>query len=160
MSLLKGKFAVVTGAASARGLGKATAKLFAEHEATGRIDVAKDAVVPVADLPRQPGPEKIAPVFSLAGGDIGYIDDLDQNKGVRNRRFLPHDFFHMVLKRPRVGQTSQRIRSCCLLSFPCLFPGPRFAAQEDEQAHDHRQTNGGGAYCPAPECAYEQCVID
>ena len=37
MSLLKGKFAVVTGAASARGLGKATAKLFAEHEATVAI---------------------------------------------------------------------------------------------------------------------------
>lgn len=37
MSLLKGKFAVVTGAASARGLGKATAKLFAEHGATVAI---------------------------------------------------------------------------------------------------------------------------
>lgn len=37
MSLLKRKFAVVTGAASARGLGKATAKLFAEHGATVAI---------------------------------------------------------------------------------------------------------------------------
>lgn len=37
MSLLKGKFAIVTGAASARGLGKATAKLFAEHGATVAI---------------------------------------------------------------------------------------------------------------------------
>ena len=37
MSLLKGKFAVVTGAASARGLGKATAKLFTEHGATVAI---------------------------------------------------------------------------------------------------------------------------
>ncbi|WP_137134708.1 SDR family oxidoreductase [Rhizobium sp. FKY42] len=37
MSLLKGKSAVVTGAASARGLGKATAKLFAEHGATVAI---------------------------------------------------------------------------------------------------------------------------
>ena len=37
MSLLKGKFAVVTGAASARGLGKATARLFADHGATVAI---------------------------------------------------------------------------------------------------------------------------
>ncbi|MBV7377559.1 SDR family NAD(P)-dependent oxidoreductase [Maritimibacter dapengensis] len=34
MGLLKDKFAIVTGAASARGLGKATAKAFADHGAT------------------------------------------------------------------------------------------------------------------------------
>jgi NAD(P)-dependent dehydrogenase (short-subunit alcohol dehydrogenase family) len=37
VGLLDGKFAIVTGAASARGLGKATAKLFAEHGATVAI---------------------------------------------------------------------------------------------------------------------------
>lgn len=37
MGLLQGKFAIVTGAASARGLGKATARLFAEHGATVAI---------------------------------------------------------------------------------------------------------------------------
>ncbi|MBW9080617.1 SDR family oxidoreductase [Rhizobium pusense] len=37
MGLLKNKFAIVTGAASARGLGKATARLFAEHGATVAI---------------------------------------------------------------------------------------------------------------------------
>lgn len=44
MSLLKGKCAVVTGAASARGLGKATARMFAEHGATVAIlDLDADA---------------------------------------------------------------------------------------------------------------------
>ena len=37
MGLLEGKFAIVTGAASPRGLGKATARLFAEHGATVAI---------------------------------------------------------------------------------------------------------------------------
>lgn len=44
MSLLKDKYAVVTGAASARGLGKATARMFAEHGATVAIlDLDADA---------------------------------------------------------------------------------------------------------------------
>lgn len=36
-ALLEGNFAVITGAASRRGLGKATARLFAEHGATVAI---------------------------------------------------------------------------------------------------------------------------
>ena len=53
MGLLDGKFAIVTGAASPRGLGKATAKLFAEHGATVAIlDLnAEQAQAAADDLP-------------------------------------------------------------------------------------------------------------
>ena len=53
MGLLDSKFAIVTGAASPRGLGKATAKLFAEHGATVAIlDLNEDqAKAAAADLP-------------------------------------------------------------------------------------------------------------
>ena len=53
MGLLSGKFAIVTGAASPRGLGKATSKLFAEQGATVAIlDLNEDqAKAAAADLP-------------------------------------------------------------------------------------------------------------
>lgn len=53
MGLLDNKIAIVTGAASARGLGKATARLFAEHGATVIITDLKegDAAAAAADLP-------------------------------------------------------------------------------------------------------------
>ena len=53
MRLLTGRIAIVTGAASQRGLGKATAMLFAEHGATVAItDLnADDAASAAADLP-------------------------------------------------------------------------------------------------------------
>jgi NAD(P)-dependent dehydrogenase (short-subunit alcohol dehydrogenase family) len=52
MGLLDGKFAVITGAASPRGLGKATARLFAEHGATvALLDLSKaQAVEAASDL--------------------------------------------------------------------------------------------------------------
>lgn len=53
MGLLDGKIAIITGAASPRGLGKATARLFAEHGATVVItDLDADQVAAAAaDLP-------------------------------------------------------------------------------------------------------------
>ncbi len=53
MRLLTGKIAIVTGAASPRGLGKATAMLFAEHGATVAITDLNvdDAASAAADLP-------------------------------------------------------------------------------------------------------------
>jgi NAD(P)-dependent dehydrogenase (short-subunit alcohol dehydrogenase family) len=92
MSLLKGKFAVVTGAASARGLGKATAKLFAEHGATIAIlDLdAEAARAAAADL----GPDHIGLACNVtdkaacdaAAGELlkrwGRIDILVNNAGI------------------------------------------------------------------------------
>lgn len=49
MSLLKGQYAIITGAASPRGLGKAIAQLFSEHGATVAIlDLNKDAAAAAA----------------------------------------------------------------------------------------------------------------
>lgn len=64
MGLLQGRFAIVTGAASPRGLGKATARLFADHGATVAIldldaDAAKRAA---ADL----GPSHIGLACNVA----------------------------------------------------------------------------------------------
>ena len=53
MELLKGKTAVITGAASPRGLGKATAMLFAEHGARVVILDVTGAEDAAADLPGQ-----------------------------------------------------------------------------------------------------------
>ena len=91
-ALLQGKFAVITGAASKRGLGKATARLFAEHGATVAIldldeTAAKEAA---ADL----GPQHIGMacnVTDLEGARVaidaliakwGQIDILVNNAGI------------------------------------------------------------------------------
>ncbi|ODC04579.1 short-chain dehydrogenase [Terasakiispira papahanaumokuakeensis] len=65
MSLLAGKFAVITGAASANGLGQATARLFAEHGAT----------VAILDLDQQAS-EKAAQ--ALGNQHIGLACDVTQ----------------------------------------------------------------------------------
>lgn len=92
MILLEGKFAVITGAASRRGLGKATARLFAEHGATvallGRnADRAADAA---ADI----GPQHVGlecdvtdrdAVVDVLGGLVerwGQVDILFNNAGI------------------------------------------------------------------------------
>ncbi|MFC0201099.1 SDR family NAD(P)-dependent oxidoreductase [Paracoccus rhizosphaerae] len=93
MGLLDGKFAIVTGAASARGLGKATARLFAEHGATVAI-LDLDATAAQAAADDLPGTGHLG----LAGdvtdldacraaadrlaGDWGRIDILVNNAGI------------------------------------------------------------------------------
>jgi NAD(P)-dependent dehydrogenase (short-subunit alcohol dehydrogenase family) len=91
-ALLQDKFAVVTGAASKRGLGKATARLFAEHGATVAIldldeAAAKEAA---ADLgPQHVGMacnvtdlEGVKKVFEALVEMWGQIDILVNNAGI------------------------------------------------------------------------------
>ena len=71
-ALLEGKFAVVTGAASKRGLGKATAKLFAEHGAT----------VAILDLDEAAAKEAAADLGAQHVGMACNVTDLDGIKTV------------------------------------------------------------------------------
>lgn len=63
MGLLDGRYAIITGAASPRGLGKATAKLFAEHGAT----------VAILDLDRKAAEDAAA---ELGDGHVGLMADV------------------------------------------------------------------------------------
>jgi NAD(P)-dependent dehydrogenase (short-subunit alcohol dehydrogenase family) len=92
IALLEGKFAVITGAASKRGLGKATARLFAEHGATVAIlDLDETAAkAAAADLgPRHVGMacdvtdlEGAQKVFNALIAQWGQIDILVNNAGI------------------------------------------------------------------------------
>jgi NAD(P)-dependent dehydrogenase (short-subunit alcohol dehydrogenase family) len=91
-ALLEGQFAVITGAASKRGLGKATAKLFAEHGATIAILDLDEAAAKqaAADL----GPQHVGMACNVADLDAvrkvmqalvdqwGQIDILVNNAGI------------------------------------------------------------------------------
>ena len=92
MGLLDGKFAVITGAASARGLGKATAKLFVEHGATVAIldlDQAQ-AEAAAADLGAQhvgmacnvTNKQQVQQVMDALVAKWGQIDILVNNAGI------------------------------------------------------------------------------
>jgi NAD(P)-dependent dehydrogenase (short-subunit alcohol dehydrogenase family) len=91
-TLLEGKFAVITGAASKRGLGKATAKLFAEHGATVAIlDLDKAAAKEAAaDLGAQhvgmacnvTDLEAVQKVMDALIAQWGHIDVLVNNAGI------------------------------------------------------------------------------
>ncbi len=92
IALLEGKFAVITGAASKRGLGKATARLFAEHGATVAILDLDEAAAQeaAADL----GPQHVGmacnvtdlegtqKVFDTLIAKWGHIDILVNNAGI------------------------------------------------------------------------------
>ena len=92
MKLLSGKYAVVTGAASARGLGKATAKLLAEHGATVAItDLNEDdAKAAASDI----GPDHIGMACNVTNREAcqetsdaliqlwGQVDILVNNAGI------------------------------------------------------------------------------
>ena len=92
MKLLEGKTAVITGAASARGLGKATAKLFAQHGARVAIlDLdARAAQAAAADI----GPSHIGVACNVTDkqacahaaevvlGVFGHVDILVNNAGI------------------------------------------------------------------------------
>lgn len=93
MKLLEGKTAVITGAASPRGLGKATARLFAQHGARVVIlDLdADEAAEAAADLPGTGHIGRVCDVTQKADCDIiaaeliaamGQIDILVNNAGI------------------------------------------------------------------------------
>ncbi|WP_370275253.1 SDR family oxidoreductase [Salipiger bermudensis] len=97
MGLLTGKIAVVTGAASPRGLGKATAKLFAEHGATVVITDLDEAQAQAAadDLPGEGHMGMACNVtdkeacFATAAAVIeklGAVDILVNNAGIQFRK--------------------------------------------------------------------------
>ena len=80
MGLLDGKIAIITGAASPRGLGKATAKLFAEHGATIVImDLDADQASAAAkDLPGEGHIGLAGNVVDKAACDTAAKSTLDQ----------------------------------------------------------------------------------
>lgn len=92
MGLLDGKYAIITGAASARGLGKATAQLFAEHGATVAILDLDAAAAQAAADDLGAGHIGLAcdvtdkaacqAVVDRLAGDWGRIDILVNNAGI------------------------------------------------------------------------------
>lgn len=72
IALLQGKFAIVTGAASKRGLGKATARLFADHGAT----------IAILDLDEAAAKEAAADLGPQHVGMACNVTDLDGVKAV------------------------------------------------------------------------------
>lgn len=92
MGLLDGKFAIITGAASARGLGKATAKMFAEHGATVAVLDLDESAAQAAAADLGAGHVGLAcdvtdldachAAADRLAGDWGRIDILVNNAGI------------------------------------------------------------------------------
>jgi hypothetical protein len=121
-----------------------------QHDRQGRI-AEQEAARPIglqhcadrvgADLIRQFRPESITPIIAMNRGDVGHVDDFDQDDGAGIDLFVLSARHDIVLQGAPVGQAGQGIRSRRGFALPGLDARPGFAPEDDEEAGDHRQAH-------------------